>query len=114
MVYMVYIRTHKMHVKVNLQWEKVMKNLVEFGLRKDSPKEVQRGEHIAMFTGLHHLVETDADGNWHVYRKRTATSDERVSPGADGGTATRLREKHKQVLLTLADVNTANAKFWKR
>jgi hypothetical protein len=59
------------------------------------------------------------DNDTRVYRKRVrqTTVDDRISGGKDDGTEIRLREKQPErikKLLTQADINRANAEFWKR
>ena len=44
-------------------------------------------------SGAHHVIEQDADGNWHVYRKGTRTADDRLSEGIDDPRPSQLREQ---------------------
>jgi hypothetical protein len=40
----------------------------------------EHGEHVASFSGAHHVVERDSSGDYHVYRRaqaRTTDNDER-------------------------------------
>ncbi len=63
------------------------------------------GDHIIALSGAHHVIEQDADGNWHVYRKGTRTADDRLSEGIDDPRPSQLREQ-------LAKINSANQEFW--
>jgi hypothetical protein len=64
-------------------------------------------ERVASFTGAHHVVKRDTDGNWHVYRKGSRTIDDRLSEGIADPRPSNLRE-------SLARINQLRAEFCAR
>lgn len=79
-----------------------------------NPVEDGEWEHVATYSGKDHHIEADDEG-YHVYRRKfhATTTDDRLSEGVADPRPSQLRERLKK-LTTQADINAANAEFWKR